>query len=323
MKERVFYDWVYNISNSRYVNDNSIDILVCTKKAFFLVRINESFDKVNCYASIDGYSFCQKMNYGHYLICKKGASYLVSQLFSQSFQMRNKIGFIKMNFYGGNIINDYCIAFTSNSIKQNGKSILMIFNNLTKKIFYEKTGYSFLPSYNGLAVVSKNENKILLCACKKYLKFQKNGVFLLNIEFNDEAKIEIKSSFCDTKDFEVYCFCQIFVSDKYNNKIFEEYRYKFETNYILVGGYEQRKGKGMIKLYKIEDKKNFLDTKIEYIQDIEIPKAKEFKGFRGPISNIIQSKKNGKILLTCWDGNIYLFNSPNFDYFIFYDNIKK
>lgn len=323
MKEKIFFDWVYDILDLRNINKNPIDIIVCTKVAFHLIRINESRNKITCYDSIKGYSFCQQMNYGYYLICKKGASYLVSDLFSHILQIKSEIGFMNMIFNGGIIINDHYIALTSNSIKQSGKNILILYNNLTKKIVYEETGYSFLPSSNGLTVMSKNENKILLCACKKYLKYQKNGIFLVNINFDEERKININSLFYDTKDFEVYCFCQIFLSDKNSNRIFEEYKYKYETNYFLAGGYEKKKGLGKIKLFKIEDNKNFLDTEIEFIQDVEIEKKKKFKGFRGPISKIIQTKKTGKILLSCWDGNIYLFNPPNFDYLLFYDNINK
>ena len=63
------------------------------------------------------------------------------------------------------------------------------------------------------------KNKILLCACKKYLKNQKNGILLISFEENNDNKIYYK--FYDTKNFEVYCFCPILIIniDKYlNNK---------------------------------------------------------------------------------------------------------
>ena len=315
MKEKIFYNRVHYISELRHINQSSLDLLACTKDALYLFRINESLNKVYCYSKVEGYSFFQKIDNDCYLISKNGESFLVSNLFSNISLWMREIPFINMHFAGGIQINKYCTVLTSNSIIPYGENKLLVFDYLTKKICYEISGYSFLPSSNGLTVISKNENKILLCACKKYSKFYNNGIFLINFHFDEERGLNAKSIFYDTKDFEVLCFCQIFVNDKFSNRIFEEYKYKYETNYFFVGGFDKRKGVGMIRLYKILDDKDFLDTKIEYIQNIEIEKTNEFKGFRGPISSIIQSKINGKILLTCWDGNIYLFNLPNLHYF--------
>ena len=84
------------------------------------------------------------------------------------------------------------------------------------------------------------------------------------------------------------------------------------TEYFLVGGFEPNKQRGLIKLYKINYNNNNLNlTNIEYIQDIEVKKIKNFKGFKGPITCITQSKYNWNILITCFDGNVYLFSPPN------------
>ena len=37
------------------------------------------------------------------------------------------------------------------------------------------------------------------------------------------------------------------------------------------------------------------------------------------ISCITQSSIEGRILISCWDGNIYLFDSPDINYYINYD----
>jgi hypothetical protein len=71
--------------------------------------------------------------------------------------------------------------------------------------------YSFIVSTNGLELMPKlkkeNKFKILLCACKSYKKEQKNGILLVVI--NMEENIDIKNTFCDTENFEVYCFCPL------------------------------------------------------------------------------------------------------------------
>ena len=68
----------------------------------------------------------------------------------------------------------------------------------------------------------------------------------------------------------------------------------------------------MIKIYKI-----IYDEKlsIEFIQDIKLF-DKDFKGFKGPISCIIQSKKDGNLLITCWDGNVYLVNKSEILFYL-------
>ena len=46
------------------------------------------------------------------------------------------------------------------------------------------------------------------CACKKYKSGQKNGILLVNINSN-KSKEQFYYYFCDTNNFEVYCFCPI------------------------------------------------------------------------------------------------------------------
>ena len=78
----------------------------------------------------------------------------------------------------------------------------------------------------------------------------------------------------------------------------------------------------MIKLYKVNYGKEYNETKIEYIEDI-IFDEKNFKGFNKPISCIAQSTNDGKILISCWDGNVYLFNIPKIDFYLEYDKKIK
>ena len=100
-----------------------------------------------------------------------------------------------------------------------------------------------------------------------------------------------------------FCFCPIYDIIQTNNK-FEK-----ETEYFLVGGFDNDKGEGLIKLFKFIYNK----TDIEFIQDIEFEKNGTFKGFEGPINSLIQSKCKGNILATCYDGNVHLFSPLNVD----------
>ena len=51
---------------------------------------------------------------------------------------------------------------------------------------------------------SKN-NRILLCACKKYTKDQQNGILLVNPQLGDNQNVE--NPFYNTGNVEIYCFC--------------------------------------------------------------------------------------------------------------------
>ena len=215
------------------------------------------------------------------------------------------------------------LIFKSNKIVSKGEDKLTFFNYKTKKeIIYDIKDYSFVFSSNGLTTISINNNKeILLCACKKYLKHQKNGILLVNIEKKNNNEYKYSHQFYNTYNYEVFCFCPIFIIKK---KDILTDAVKKKTDYFLVGGYQTNINKGKIKLYKINYENNLIDNEIVFIEDINIfDKNKEFKGFKGPISCITQSKNDGKILITCWDGNVYLFDLSNIECYLKYDEMIK
>ena len=218
-------------------------------------------------------------------------------------------------------INKNLFAFASNSIIRKGEDKLKIYNFCSKRIVYEMEGYSFILSQNGLSLIPREEvqinNRILLCACKKYKSGQKNGILLINFEL--EGSENISKFFYETGNFEVYCFCPI-LNVTNSGYILSNTKIIKDTRYFLVGGFDVAKNKGLIKLYKVLwCDKHFLETKIEYIQDIEPEYKNDFKDFKGPISCITQSLNSGNLLISCFDGNIYVFSPPNIDYFVFYD----
>ncbi len=154
----------------------------------------------------------------------------------------------------------------------------------------------------------------MLCACKKYKKNQKNGILLVNIDTG--KPLNIVHSFYHTKNFEVFCFCQIGIKSNNNPiRILDELKYNNNnlsyTDYFFVGGYDKGKSRGSIKLFKLIKSEN--NYSIEYIQDIDIEKSKKFKGFKDTINCIIQSKRKGDILVTSWDGGVYLLSPPKMD----------
>ena len=322
IKTQKFDDRIININSIKNIHNNK-EIIVSFNDKLHLFKFDENDFKFHSKNKIKGYNFCFEINHCDYIVGNKKGCYLFCDLFSSIIAPYKKKLIIN-KFYNSAIqINKNLIALTSNSILPNGEDKLIIYNNLIKEIYYEIKGYSFISSNssNGLSIITKNENNILLCACKQYKKYQKNGIILVNVKFEEKPKINY--FYYDTRNFEVYCFCQIYILDKTNNKILDENKITIATDYFLVGGFDKNKGRGIIKLYKIIENKTFLESKIEYIQDIEIEKKEKFKGFKGPISGIIQTKTYGELLVTCWDGNVYLLEKPNIELFLFYDNLKN
>ena len=221
-------------------------------------------------------------------------------------------------------INEDHLAFTSNAVLPGGEDKLIIYNLPKNAIKEYIDGYSYIASSNGMAVIDKDNKKFLLCACKKYLSKQNNGILLV-IYSTDENRAS-KTKFEQTKDFEVYCFCPIRIlglDDTHD--VNDENDFLLPTDFFFVGGFDKKTREGKIKLYKLEiDNKNN-DTDIKFLQDIEIDKIEErlerteipskvrrkFNGFKGAISSIIQSSSRQNILVSCYDGKIYLLSKPN------------
>ena len=225
-------------------------------------------------------------------------------------------------------INDNLVIFKSNKIASKGMSQLLLFNFRNKKdipkFFEPDEEYSFVFSPLGQALIThklkdakdKIGNRILLFACKKYIKKQKNGILLiynmhdiLGSNGKDIERMYKDSYFYNTNNFEPYCICPLLIVD--TNKYFENSGK--ETDYILVGGFEKKRKQGKIKLYKIIYGKELIS--IEYIQDIRYFEN-DFKGFKGPISCITQSRKDGNLLITCWDGKVYLIDKPDISFYL-------
>ena len=206
-------------------------------------------------------------------------------------------------------INDDVIVLSSNSIIKGGENILIFYDINKKKKLYEIFDFSFSLYLNCFALIENkriDHNLVLLCVCQKYFCFQKNGILLIII--NNKAKIdEPLYKFYDTKTFKIDCICPLKKIDN-NNKIFINTNDAIitSTEYFLVGGSENNKGK--IKLFKVLFHDNIKDTEISYIKEIIF---NEQNILQSSISSITQLKRNNNILVSCNDGNSFLFDILN------------
>ena len=209
-------------------------------------------------------------------------------------------------------LTDNIYAFSSNSIYNKGKNVLSIYNinkqnsepQIINDLHLETGQYSFNTNNNSLYLINiDNTNELLLCACKSYNLGSKNGIMLSKLNTNKFPIKLISLEFYDTEDFEISCFCSV-----YENK---DRRFV----YVLVGGFESDKKRGMVKLYKIYHDVNDDRVKLEYIQDA-IENSENNVEFDGTINNIIRPKeKKRDVIVSCYKGSNYLFKLPRNDKF--------
>ena len=314
-------DWIYDTIEINTEEENEIKLLSCCNNYIIENNINLENFKIKRQIYESGNKTIQSIfKLKNNCIAIGGTGIILIENFFDTTKPLNIFNIIDKNYRGGIQINKFLFAFTSNSNIPNGEDKLIIYNYKRKAIVKSIEEYSFIVSSNGLCLIDNKideNNKILICACKKYYPQQKNGILLINLEINDDLKIQ--KFFYDTDDFEVNCFCQICNVDN-NNAIGEDITHKenieiYKTEFVLVGGFNEEKGEGVIKLYKIKNNESNIE-KLEFLQDIQFEINDNFNGFENSINCITQSNITGNIIITCWDGKTYLLNPPNIDFYL-------
>ena len=327
-KIRIFVDFIFNDIEKEIYNKKT------NNKSFFN-NINEEInfilsDRGILRNDIKHYQSTKKANKNHFekvekniiRISPNGSSYYLDLFNDGSDVKQYKIS--NKAYFRGIKIDDKILALISNSIIPSGEDKLIFYDIQSKKIHKEIDGYSFNISNNNMTLISRQQkklnNKILLCACWKYKNQHKNGILLVNPNLADNERLE--NEFYETDQFEVYCFCPIIKVENINNNLKEneeEYIKSIkimDTDYFFVGGFDAERGEGVIKLFKIIFGIKISNAKIEFIQDIVFEENQNFEEFDMPINSIYQSKKTGKIMISSYNGNTYLFSHPNLDYYL-------
>ena len=248
-------------------------------------------------------------NKNQIIFCQEGA-YHYQNLFDD-LQLMDKKKISNDNCIGGIKLVQNLIVFTSHIDRHriNDTDKISFYNPTTKEIVKEIEGYYINNIKNdfGLGILTPsedniNDDKILLCACKN--NESKNGILLINInkieKYNGEKDEKI-IKFIETGKFEPYTFCQL----KMINDI--------QTDYFLVGGYNEEKIKGEVKLYKniLSQDSNELD--IKFITTLELKNNNSEFNENGIINYIIQCKVKKNIII-CSDKNMHIFSEPDFGF---------
>ena len=311
------------------MNDHDIELIANRDKIIFQIFLsfkdsNEKIMKIGqkCKFPDISIKYCVQLERNNFAIFEQNNSLYCMDLFNSENKNSELKPFKKLKgktYINSIKINKNIIAITSNKVQDNGEDELIFYDIEYNKIYRKIEGYSFASEPNGLALMFKEETKakILLCACTKYINDQKNGIYLVNLQMED--KQGINNPFYDTGNFEVFCFCPILIINP-DNDIEEKGKKKkiIDTEYFFVGGFNNDKSEGEIKLFKVIYNEKVRDYKIEFVQDIEFERNKDFSGFEGAVSCIIQTKKekNGYILVTCYSGKVYLLTKPNLNHYL-------
>ena len=214
-----------------------------------------------------------------------------------------------INIIDINKINENIVAFSSKSTCNKAEDKLYFYNIIEKKIMNEIKNYSFITSKNCLYLMNLNKelfhiDNILLCIC---MENSSNGILLVEPLLRDYQEVYCK--FHKT-DFEVNCFCQInkYIKESINNI---EKAINKETNYFLVGRFNEEKRIGVIELYELIYDEEGTHIKINFIISVGYNYFDHFES----INYIIQSKNLRNILISCLDGNNYFFRFNGKDIF--------
>ena len=309
-------------------NEINIKMILSTYQKLYLVEINlkdETFWRIKNFDY--GGLVCLGTKKNNYIICNEKGAIIFYDLFinfilptKKPFSLPNKI------FTGGYVLSKNLVAISSNNLLSDEKNILIFYNPESNKIIKEiknNEEYSFIWSTNGFLLIENEKNdatlkKIFLVASKKNLKTQKNGILTIISSFDEINSNEMSEKFHPTDNFKVYCFCQLFINKNENKVITKDL---VKTDFFLVGGFDQEKRCGLIKLYKAKFGINEKETNIDFVQDIEFEETENFYSFNGAISSIIQSKNKGNVLITCYDGNVYLLTIPNLEFYMSEDKM--
>ena len=321
-KKEIKRKWIYNIINTKGNNEEKIEISICTRNSIesFRYEKGEIGYSREIFKNLNSLFLMRRDNLNEYYICTIDNVILgIDESTQKTYKIFEEE---KLLTKSGIKVNESLMAFKSNKVASKGKDKIKIYNYKKKaksEILSNDEEYSFVFGVNGLEIMDigvNNNNKVLLCACKKYIKNQKNGILVVNFEGNKNNN----HFFHETNYFEVYCICPIFL---FKRDQFLTENPKYMTNFFFVGGFDTKKKQGVIKIYRlIINEKNYCN-KIEYIQDCifenvnikENIKEKKAYSPKGPISCINISNNEETIIAGCWDGLIY---SMDFDKIIYY-----
>ena len=222
-----------------------------------------------------------------------------------------------INYINQKKISEKIMAFVSNSIYPNGKDIITFYNIMTNEVEKNIEGYSFKKELRSLDIIDIKRKKYLICTIGIISSKQKNGVILIDLEIlenNIKKKDEEYIKFFKT-DFFVESVCHIINTNSNSERINNSNITNSNSilvcpiQFILLGGLDEEKREGTVKLFKLMIEDNL---KLEFLQDI-IMSNPQYQ-FSGSVYYIKQ-EDNGEVQLG-FKNIKYICKKPNLDYYL-------
>ena len=300
-------DILYNITEKKSNNDQYIELIACYYRHIYLITIDTKnkykFNDKKYEVPNKKILFCVNIE-DNYILAGINNAMNVFELFNDIIEQKKMFKLSNSSYITGKLIDSNYIALISNKILPDGENKMDIFDIKNNKLIDNIKDVPFNMSGCGITIMEIESEKKLLCPCKKYNSNEENAILIADLKIEEDKKINYKKY--STDNFEPYCFCQIYLSQKNNMvEIWEP------SIFFFVGGFDNDQRIGLIKLFKFKEEKNI---DIIFLQDIEIETNKnEFYRFNNAVNNIIQSKNTGEFVMTTVDGSFCHLSRANLD----------
>ena len=300
-------DILYNITEKKSNNDQYIELIACYYRHIYLITIDTKnkykFNDKKYEVPNKKILFCVNIE-DNYILAGINNAMNVFELFNDIIEQKKMFKLSNSSYITGKLIDSNYIALISNKILPDGENKMDIFDIKNNKLIDNIKDVPFNMSGCGITIMEIESEKKLLCPCKKYNSNEENAILIADLKIEEDKKINYKKY--STDNFEPYCFCQIYLSQKNNMvEIWEP------SIFFFVGGFDNDQRIGLIKLFKLKEEKNI---DIIFLQDIEIETNKnEFYRFNNAVNNIIQSENTGEFVMTTVDGSFCHLSRANLD----------
>ena len=300
-------DILYNITEKKSNNDQYIELIACYYRHIYLITIDTKnkykFNDKKYEVPNKKILFCVNIE-DNYILAGINNAMNVFELFNDIIEQKKMFKLSNSSYITGKLIDSNYIALISNKILPDGENKMDIFDIKNNKLIDSIKDVPFNMNGCGITIMEIESEKKLLCPCKKYNSNEENAILIADLKIEEDKKINYKKY--STDNFEPYCFCQIYLSQKNNMvEIWEP------SIFFFVGGFDNDQRIGLIKLFKFKEEKNI---DIIFLQDIEIETNKnEFYRFNNAVNNIIQSKNTGEFVMTTDDGSFCHLSRANLD----------
>ena len=300
-------DILYNITEKKSNNDQYIELIACYYRHIYLITIDTKnkykFNDKKYEVPNKKILFCVNIE-DNYILAGINNAMNVFELFNDIIEQKKMFKLSNSSYITGKLIDSNYIALISNKILPDGENKMDIFDIKNNKLIDNIKDVPFNMSGCGITIMEIESEKKLLCPCKKYNSNEENAILIADLKIEEDKKINYKKY--STDNFEPYCFCQIYLSQKNNMvEIWEP------SIFFFVGGFDNDQRIGLIKLFKFKEEKNI---DIIFLQDIEIETNKnEFYRFNNAVNNIIQSQNTGEFVMTTVDGSFCHLSRANLD----------